>query len=209
VGSSQKRAGEFASASKRHWIGSKILSLISRGSTCGWRSICSLLSRNCSAREACDGLLLISSRTRRRAPNLTALDRLMLGMTTLFVSPHRIPKLSVSIRPATLFRFHKVGPSQISPAVLLFAPEAKAWHPSEQLIAAIVEMKHRNPKFGCVRIAQQIAYAFGIEIDKDVVRRVLAMRSRPKPDTESGRIEARSGLRMMPTVGIEVRRAQL
>jgi hypothetical protein len=34
-------------------------------------------------------------------------------------------------------------------------------------------MKRRNPKFGCVRIAQQINYAFGIKIDKDVVRRVL------------------------------------
>ena len=45
-------------------------------------------------------------------------------------------------------------------------------------------MKHRNPTFGCVRIAQQIAYAFGIEINKDVVRRVLAIHSRPKPDTD-------------------------
>src|ERR1019366_4701203 len=51
--------------------------------------------------------------------------------------------------------------------------------PSAELIAAIVELKRRNPKFGCVRIAQQIAYAFGVEIDKDVVRRVLAMHYRP------------------------------
>ena len=35
-------------------------------------------------------------------------------------------------------------------------------------------MKRRNPRFGCVRIAQQISHAFGIEIDKDMVRRVLA-----------------------------------
>ena len=35
-------------------------------------------------------------------------------------------------------------------------------------------MKQRNPKFGYVRIAQQISHAFGVEIDKDVVRRVLA-----------------------------------
>jgi hypothetical protein len=42
-------------------------------------------------------------------------------------------------------------------------------------------MKRRNPKFGCVRIAQQINYAFGIKIDKDVVRRVLATHCRPEP----------------------------
>lgn len=40
-------------------------------------------------------------------------------------------------------------------------------------------MKRRNPKFGRVRIAQQIAHTFGIEIDKDIVRRVLAQHFRP------------------------------
>ena len=40
-------------------------------------------------------------------------------------------------------------------------------------------MKRRNPCFGCRRIAQQIAFVFGVEIDKDVVRRVLAKHCRP------------------------------
>jgi transposase InsO family protein len=40
-------------------------------------------------------------------------------------------------------------------------------------------MKRRNPRFGCRRIAQQIAFVFGVELDKDVVRRVLAKHSRP------------------------------
>lgn len=51
--------------------------------------------------------LLISNRTRQRAPNLTALDRFMLGLTTLLVNPCRILKLGVLIKPATLLRFHK------------------------------------------------------------------------------------------------------
>jgi transposase InsO family protein len=42
-----------------------------------------------------------------------------------------------------------------------------------------VELKRRNPRFGCPRIAQQINKAFGITIDKDVVRRVLAAHYRP------------------------------
>ena len=45
-------------------------------------------------------------------------------------------------------------------------------------------MKRRNPRFGWVRIAQQIAHAFGIEIDKDVVRRVLAHHYRPESGTD-------------------------
>jgi hypothetical protein len=31
----------------------------------------------------------------------------VLGLTTLFVSPRRIPKLGALIKPATLFKFHK------------------------------------------------------------------------------------------------------
>jgi len=40
-------------------------------------------------------------------------------------------------------------------------------------------MKCRNPRFGWRRIAQQLSYTFGVEIDKDVVRHVLAKRYRP------------------------------
>src|SRR3979411_1828221 len=42
------------------------------------------------------------------------------------------------------------------------------------------EIKRLNPRFGCPRIAQQISHAFGLEIDKDVVRRILARHPRPK-----------------------------
>ena len=42
-------------------------------------------------------------------------------------------------------------------------------------------MKRRNPRWGCPRIAQQIALAFAVDIDKDVVRRVLATHDRPAP----------------------------
>jgi transposase InsO family protein len=49
-------------------------------------------------------------------------------------------------------------------------------------MAAVVDMKQRNPTWGCPRIAQQIALAFGIPMNKDVVRRILAVRYTPKPD---------------------------
>ena len=42
-----------------------------------------------------------------------------------------------------------------------------------ELIRAIVELKQRNTSYGCTRIAQLISTVFGIEIDKNVVRRVL------------------------------------
>jgi hypothetical protein len=53
--------------------------------------------------------------------------------------------------------------------------------PSSELIQAIVEIKKRNPSWGCRRISQQLSLAFGIEVDKDIVRRVLAKHFRPDP----------------------------
>ena len=55
--------------------------------------------------------LLISSRSRRRAPNLNSFDRSVLGLGSLFVTPSRIPKLAVILKPRTLFRFH--GPRRL------------------------------------------------------------------------------------------------
>jgi hypothetical protein len=52
-----------------------------------------------------------------------------------------------------------------------------------ELIHAVVEMKQRKPNWGCPRIAQQIALAFHIQIDKDVIRRMLARHYRPGPDS--------------------------
>jgi putative transposase len=42
-------------------------------------------------------------------------------------------------------------------------------------------MKRRNPRLGCRKIAEQISSAFGIEINKDVVRRILIRSYRPAP----------------------------
>jgi transposase len=61
---------------------------------------------------------------------------------------------------------------------MLFSPNRRRkpgpQGPSAELTRAVVEMKQRNPNWGCPRIAQQIALAFHIPIDKDVVRRILA-----------------------------------
>jgi len=53
--------------------------------------------------------------------------------------------------------------------------------PSEALIQAIVELKACNPRFGCPRIARIIAHTFGVDIDQNVVYRVLAKHYRPAP----------------------------
>jgi putative transposase len=116
-------------------------------------------------------------------------SRFVLGLTTLFVSPRRIPRLGALIKPATPFKFHKALVDR--KYHLLFSSSSHRRKPgpkgpSAELIAAIVELKSRNPKFGCVRIAQQLSHVFGIEIDKDVVRRVLAKHYRPGDSGTNG-----------------------
>ena len=51
--------------------------------------------------------LLVLSRSRHRAPNLSSLERFVLGLCTLFVSPSRIPKVAVGVRTSTLLKLHQ------------------------------------------------------------------------------------------------------
>ena len=50
--------------------------------------------------------LLIMNRAWRRAPNLTTLNRFLLGFWSLFLSPRHIQRAAVIIRPSTLLKFH-------------------------------------------------------------------------------------------------------
>jgi putative transposase len=128
--------------------------------------------------------LLVINRSRRRAPNLSALDRFLFGFWSLFLDPRRIQRAAVIIRPSTLLKFHDLLKKRkyrlLYSSVRKGKPGPKG--PSPELTQAIVELKQRNPRFGCLRIAQQINKAFGVDINKDLVRRVLAKHYHPTPD---------------------------
>jgi len=51
--------------------------------------------------------LLVMSRSRRRAPALSPVDRFCLEWLTLFLTPRRWLRAAVAIKPATLLRFHQ------------------------------------------------------------------------------------------------------
>jgi transposase InsO family protein len=152
--------------------------------------------------------LIIHSRSRQRAPNLTNPDRALLGFWSLFLNPWRIARSAIIIKPSTLLGFHdalkkgkyrnlyspgggrKPGPKGPSREVI---PDNAG-----QALTAIVEMKRRNavprnPRYGCPRIAQQINLVFGSNLDKDNVRRVLAAHYKPDPGDH--------GLSWLTTIG--------
>jgi len=131
---------------------------------------------------------LIINRSRRRAPNLTVIDRLLLGFWTLFLSPHHIRRAAVILKPSTLLSFHDMLKKRKYRLPYTARRKGKPGPkgPSQELIEAILELKRRNTRFGCPRIAQEINKAFGLNIDKDVVRRVLAKHYRPGPGSGNG-----------------------
>ena len=108
-------------------------------------------------------------RGRQRAPNLALSDRLICGLASLFLSPGRIRKVAIGLRPSTLLAFHQTLVHRkyrrlFSSSLCRKTPGPKG--PSDAVIQAIVELKSRNPRFGCPRISPIISQTFGVALDK-------------------------------------------
>lgn len=127
--------------------------------------------------------LIIHSRSRQRAPNLSTQNRALLGFWSLFMNSRRIVRSAIIIKPSTLLSLHNALKKR--KYRLLFSPgggrKPDPKGPSREIIDAIVAMKRRNPRYDCPRIAQQINLAFGLSLDKDTVRRVLVTHYKPDP----------------------------
>jgi putative transposase len=130
--------------------------------------------------------ILILNRSRKRSPNLHVSDRILAGLLAFLVPPTRLLRSAIVLKPSTLLALHKTMSKR--KYRMLFSPDRRRQPgpkgPSAELIRAVVEMKQRNPNWGCPRIAQQMALAFHIQIDKDVVRRILARHYRPGQDSD-------------------------
>ena len=100
--------------------------------------------------------LIVGNRSRQRAPNLRPIDRIMSGLFVRLISPSRLTRCAIVLKPSTLLGFHKALVKR--KYRLLFSakrqgrPRPKG--PSPELIEAIVQAKQRNPTWGCPRIAQ-------------------------------------------------------
>ncbi len=127
--------------------------------------------------------LLILNRSRTRSPNLRPADRVVAGLCAVFMRPGRLMRSAIVFKPTTLSNFHRALIQRKYRRLFSSKPAMKPGPkgPSQDVIAAVVEMKRRNPSWGCPRIAQQIALAFGIPMSKDAVRRILAARYHPEP----------------------------
>jgi len=102
--------------------------------------------------------LLILNRSRKRSPNLRPSDRVVAGLCALLMRPGRFIRSAIVFKPSTLLSLHR-GLIQRKYRRLFSSrrkgpmkPGPKG--PSQDVIAAVVDMKQRNPIWGCPRIAQ-------------------------------------------------------
>src|SRR5262245_493365 len=127
---------------------------------CGTGGVRAVIAENLVLKQQ----LIVLRRGRRRAPNLTQSDRLLCGFASLFFSEARIRRVAIAFRPSTLLAFHRALVRR--KYRLLFSARQRPKKPGpkgpdEALIRAIVELKSRNPRFGCPRIARVVAQTFG------------------------------------------------
>ena len=84
--------------------------------------------------------LLILNRSRQRAPNLRASDRVLAGVCALFMRPARVLRSAIVLRPSTILAFHRTlrackyqwlfSPRPVAPA--LKGRPKRSWTPSSR-----------------------------------------------------------------------------
>jgi putative transposase len=79
--------------------------------------------------------LLVINRSQRRAPNLSALNRIRFSFWSLFLDPRRIQRAAVIIRPSMLLKFHDLIKKRISTDYYI--------HPTEKG-SQVPRVHHRN-----------------------------------------------------------------
>ena len=90
---------------------------------------------------------LILNRSRQRSPNLRACDRLIAGLCAPLLRPNRLIRSAIVLKPSTLLSLHQALKKR--EYRLLFSPKLRKKPgprgPSQEVIAAVLQMKQRNP----------------------------------------------------------------
>src|SRR5215467_156445 len=94
--------------------------------------------------------LLILNRSRRRAPELRILDRIIAGFCSLWIQPGRFPRVAIAFKPSTFLGFHRAMVQR--KYRLLFAPKQKSklrpQGPTAESSRSAGEREHRKPSGG-------------------------------------------------------------
>src|SRR5437899_7707287 len=91
--------------------------------------------------------LLILNRSRKRSPRLRFSDRMVAGVCALLMRPRRLIRSAIVLKPSTLLSLHRALTQRkyrrLFSSNVAKKPGPKG--PSRELVAAVVDMKRRNP----------------------------------------------------------------
>jgi putative transposase len=94
--------------------------------------------------------LLIRNRFRKRSPHLRPSDRMVAGLCAVVIRPGRLIRSAIVFKPSTLLRLHRAliqrKYRRLFSSNRPMKPGPKG--PSQDVIAAVVDMKQRNPSWG-------------------------------------------------------------
>ena len=162
------------------WLLLKVLELISlflraqgRGGVTG------LVAENQLLRQQ----LLVLKRGKPKCPALLIRDRIMMALCTLVMTPKRISRASIAIAESTLLDFHRALVARKYSRLFTRKGNSRPGRkgPSDELIKFVVEMKEKNPAYGCPKIAMLVGNVLGITIDEETIRRILKKHYRSVP----------------------------
>ena len=119
--------------------------------------------------------LIILKRQKKRCPKLSTFDRFFYGLIPFFTGKHRVYKFAIILKPATILCFHKALVKRKYKTLFSNKSHNKLGRkaPDQKIVDLVIEIKKRNKTFGYGRIAMQIFEAFGIEISRFTVGRIL------------------------------------
>src|SRR5262245_57235588 len=82
-------------------------------------------------------------------------DRLIAGFCSLWIKPGRLRRVAIAFKPSTFLNIHRALVRR--KYRLLFSPKQRGKPgpkgPTAELIRAVIEVKKRNPTWGCPQIA--------------------------------------------------------
>ena len=127
--------------------------------------------------------LILLQRKRKRAPRLLTFDRIVIAISSLFIRASRLPALSIITAHSTVLALHRALKNR--KYSLLFSnrqakkPGPKG--PTPELIKLVVEIKTKNPQYGCPKIALLVSKLLEDNISEQTIRRILRQHFRCTP----------------------------
>jgi transposase InsO family protein len=118
--------------------------------------------------------LIVQRRKSPRSPRLSPVNRLILAIACAFVPKRILSRTFIIVKPATVLKFHRwLVEKKYSKLYRNHKPRTGRPPLSKTVRTLILEIKEKNPSFGCPQIASLIFDRTGISVSEETVRRTL------------------------------------